>query len=196
MLILLKHDSDIAVSQTHPHRDSNLLSVVTTIISDPHVRLTLTIVSAVTLIAVFWLSCVERSSTASEGLRVQGDTVEVRTSLLVYEVFIVAFLTTIPLVPKHLSHRAYQLCFLGTLCSSLYSLYSQYGKPRAWNLKALQVYFQSIIASKDFIYFIYCLTFVTSHLCLKFALIPILCWSFERVAKFHRRNLSRSTLYR
>ncbi|KAG4911885.1 hypothetical protein JHK82_052474 [Glycine max] len=111
-------------------------------------------------------------------------------------VFVVAFLAAIPLVPKHLSHRAYRLCFLGTLCSSLYSLYSQYGKPRAWNLQALQVYFQSIVASKDFIYFIYCLTFVTSHLCLKFALIPILCWSFEHVAKFLRRNFSRSTLYR
>ncbi|RZB70920.1 hypothetical protein D0Y65_035738 [Glycine soja] len=111
-------------------------------------------------------------------------------------VFVVAFLAAIPLVPKHLSHRAYRLCFLGTLCSSLYSLYSQYGKPRAWNWQALQVYFQSIIASKDFLYFIYCLTFVTSHLCLKFALIPILCWSFEHVAKFLRRNFSRSTLYR
>ena len=40
-------------------------------------------------------------------------------------------------------------------------------KPRAWNLQALQVYFQTIIATKDFIYFIYCLTFVTSHHCLK-----------------------------
>ena len=28
------------------------------------------------------------------------------------------------------------------------------------------------------------------------ALIPILCWSFEHVAKFLRRNFSRSTLYR
>ncbi|KAK7381125.1 hypothetical protein VNO78_33650 [Psophocarpus tetragonolobus] len=111
-------------------------------------------------------------------------------------VFVVAFLAAIPLVPKHLSHRAYRLSFLGTTCSSLYSLYSQYGKPRAWNMQALQVYFQSIIASKDFIYFVYCLTFVTSHLCLKFALIPILCWSFEHVAKFLRRNFSRSTLYR
>lgn len=106
----------------------------------------------------------------------------------------------------------------------------QLQKPRAWNMQALQVYFQSIIASKDFIYFVYCLTFVTSHLCLKceyslvqshhtliclflkgyfpimpsitsfnyvaVALIPILCWSFEHVAKFLRRNFSRSTLYR
>ncbi|KAG2384382.1 uncharacterized protein HKW66_Vig0148540 [Vigna angularis] len=42
-------------------------------------------------------------------------------------VFVVGFLATIPLVPKHLSHRAYRLSFLGTTCSSLYSLYSQYG---------------------------------------------------------------------
>lgn len=111
-------------------------------------------------------------------------------------VFVVGFLATIPLVPKHLSHRAYRLSFLGTTCSSLYSLYSQYGKPRAWNMQALQVYFQSITASNDFIYFIFCLTFVTSHLCLKFALIPILCWSLEHVAKFLRRNFSRSMLYR
>lgn len=111
-------------------------------------------------------------------------------------VFVVAFLATFPLVPKHLSSRAYRLSFMGTTVSSLYSLYSQYGKPRAWNMQALQVYFQLIIASKDFIYFVYCLTFVTSHLCLKFALIPILCWSFEHVAKFLRRNFNRSTLYR
>jgi len=40
-------------------------------------------------------------------------------------------------------------------------------KPRAWNLQAVQMWFQSIIATKDFIYFIYSLMFVTSHLCLK-----------------------------
>ncbi|WVZ14100.1 hypothetical protein V8G54_011666 [Vigna mungo] len=117
-------------------------------------------------------------------------------SSLDIRVFVVGFLATIPLVPKHLSHRAYRLSFLGTTCSSLYSLYLQYGKPRAWNMQALQVYFQSITASNDFIYFIFCLTFVTSHLCLKFALIPILCWSLEHVAKFLRRNFSRSMLYR
>ncbi|KAJ8775038.1 hypothetical protein K2173_020042 [Erythroxylum novogranatense] len=111
-------------------------------------------------------------------------------------VFIVAVLAIIPLVPRNISNRAYRLSFMGTACSSLYSLYTLYGKPRAWNLQALQVYFQSIIAAKDFIYFIYCLTFVTSHLCLKFALIPILCRTLEQVAKFLRRNFSRSNLYR
>lgn len=111
-------------------------------------------------------------------------------------VFVVAMLAIFPLIPRNLSNRAYRLSFMGTACSSIYSLYSLYGKPRAWNMQALQVYFQSIIATKDFIYFIYCLSFVTSHLCLKFALIPILCRSVEHVAKFLRRNFSRSTLYR
>lgn len=111
-------------------------------------------------------------------------------------VFVVAVLAIFPLVPRNLSNRAYRLSFMGTACSSLYSLYTLYGRPQAWNLQAVQAYFQSIIATKDFIYFIYCLTFVTSHLCLKFALIPILCRSLEHVAKFLRRNFSRSTLYR
>ncbi|KAF5456989.1 hypothetical protein F2P56_021129 [Juglans regia] len=111
-------------------------------------------------------------------------------------VFVVAVLAIFPLVPRNLSQRAYRLSFMGTACSSLYLVYSLYGKPRAWNLQALQVYFQSIIATKDFIYFIYCLTFVTSNLCLKFALIPILCRSIEHVAKFLRHNFSRSSLYR
>ncbi|KAK2642128.1 hypothetical protein Ddye_023891 [Dipteronia dyeriana] len=111
-------------------------------------------------------------------------------------VLVVAVLAVFPLVPKSLSNRAYRLSFMGTACSSLYSLYSLYGKPRAWNMQALQVYLQSVIATKDFLYFIYCLTFVSSHLCLKFALIPILCRALEHVAKFLRRNFSRSTLYR
>ncbi|MBA0703852.1 hypothetical protein Golax_016146 [Gossypium laxum] len=111
-------------------------------------------------------------------------------------VLIVAVLAIFPLVPRSLSNRAYRLSFMGTACSSVYSLYALYGRPRAWTLQAVQVYFQSVIATKDFIYFIYCLTFVTSHLCLKFALIPILCRSLERIAKFLRHNFSRSTLYR
>ncbi|GMI74039.1 hypothetical protein like AT3G02420 [Hibiscus trionum] len=111
-------------------------------------------------------------------------------------IFIVAVLAIFPLVTKSLSNRAYLLSFTGTACSSLYSLYALYGLPRAWTMQAIQVHFQSILATKDFIYFIYCLTFVTSHLCLKFALIPILCRSLEHVAKFLRRNFNRSTLYR
>ncbi|KAG4165663.1 hypothetical protein ERO13_A13G091200v2 [Gossypium hirsutum] len=111
-------------------------------------------------------------------------------------VFIVAVLAIFPLVPKSLSKRAYRLSFMGTACSSVYSLYALYGRPRAWTLQVVQVYFQSVIATKHFIYFIYCLTFVTSHLCLNFALISILCRSLERIAKFLRHNFSRSALYR
>ncbi|CAA3026738.1 transmembrane 33 homolog [Olea europaea subsp. europaea] len=111
-------------------------------------------------------------------------------------VLVVAVLAIFPLVPKNLSNHAYRLSLMGTACSSLYSLYSIYGKPRAWNLQALQVWFQSVVVTKDFIYSIYCLTFVSSHLCLKFALIPILGRALEHVAKFLRRNFSRSTLYR
>ncbi|XP_056162568.1 uncharacterized protein LOC115662054 [Syzygium oleosum] len=79
-------------------------------------------------------------------------------------VFVVAVLAIFPFVPRNLSNRAYRLSFMGTACWSVYSLYSLYGKPRAWNMQALQVYFQTIIVTKDFIY---CLTFVTSHLNLK-----------------------------
>ncbi|KAK4426301.1 hypothetical protein Salat_1398600 [Sesamum alatum] len=111
-------------------------------------------------------------------------------------VFVVSVLAILPVVPQNISNRAYRLSFLGTACSSLYSLYSLYGKPRAWNLQAFQVWFQSVVVAKDFVSSIYCLTFVTSHLCLKFALIPIMCRALEHVTKFLRRNFSRSTLYR
>ncbi|CAN8260659.1 unnamed protein product [Cochlearia groenlandica] len=111
-------------------------------------------------------------------------------------VFVIAVLAVLPLVPKNLSSRAYRLSFMGTACSSLYSLYSLYGRPREWNMQGMQVYFRSIVGAKDFIYFIYCLTFVTSHLCLKFALIPILCRALVQVAKFLRRNFARSNIYR
>ncbi|XP_076888426.1 uncharacterized protein LOC143538856 isoform X2 [Bidens hawaiensis] len=111
-------------------------------------------------------------------------------------VLVVAVLAMFPLVPKSLSNRAYRLSFMGTACSSLYSLYSLYGKPRAWNMQEVQVWLQSVIATKDFIYFIYCLTFVTSNLRLTFALLPIVCRSLEHTAKFTRRNFGRSSLYR
>ncbi|KAJ4960298.1 hypothetical protein NE237_020208 [Protea cynaroides] len=111
-------------------------------------------------------------------------------------VFIVALLAIFPLTPRNLSNKAFRLSFMGTACSSLYSLYSLYGKPRTWNLQGLQVWFQSVIAAKDFISFLYCLMFVTSHLHLKFALIPVLCQALAHVAKFLRRNFGHSSLYR
>ncbi|KAM7267960.1 hypothetical protein ACFE04_010126 [Oxalis oulophora] len=111
-------------------------------------------------------------------------------------VFVVAVIAIFPLTPKSLSNRAFRLVFMGTASSSVYSLYSVYGKPRAWNLQALQVYFQSIIPTNDFMHFLYCTTFVTSPVCIKFALIPILCRAIEHVAKYLRRNFTHSNLYR
>ncbi|KAL8124759.1 hypothetical protein AgCh_012422 [Apium graveolens] len=111
-------------------------------------------------------------------------------------VFVVAVLAVFPLLPQNLSNRAYRLSLTGTACSTLYSLYSLYGKPRAWDLEAVRDWFYMILGTKDCIYFIYSLTFVTSQLSLKFALIPILCRAIEIVAKFLRRNFGRSSLYR
>ncbi|PWA99419.1 transmembrane protein 33 [Artemisia annua] len=115
---------------------------------------------------------------------------------MIMHVLVLTVLAMFPLLPKSLSNRAYRLSFMGTLCSSLYSLYSLYGKPRAWNLQALQVWLQSVVATKDFIYFIYCITFVSSNLLLRFALLPILCRTLEHSAKFVRRNFSQSSWYR
>ncbi|PKA63864.1 hypothetical protein AXF42_Ash004874 [Apostasia shenzhenica] len=111
-------------------------------------------------------------------------------------VLIVAFLGILPLVPRNLSNKAFRLSLLGTALSSFYSLYNLYGKPRAWNLQALQMWFLSIIVTKDFMHGIYCLTFVSSRMHFKFALIPVVCWAIERVAKFLRSNFSRSLFYR
>lgn len=111
-------------------------------------------------------------------------------------VLIVAVLAIIPLTPRNLSYKAYRLSFVGMLCSSVYSLYSLYGKPRTWNLQGMQVWLQSVVPTKDFISFLYCLTFVGSQAHLKFALIPVLCRALEHVARFLRRNFSRSSLYR
>ncbi|KAK6927987.1 TMEM33/Pom33 family [Dillenia turbinata] len=146
------------------------------------------------------------STTAQNPTSLRWDRQTIQFSINAW-VLIVAVLAIFPLLPKHLSHRGYRLSFMGTACSSLFSLYTLYGvtllcpichvsKPRAWNLQAVQTWFQSVIVTKDFIYFIYCLTFVTSHLYLRFALIPILCRALEHVAKFLRRNFSHSSLYR
>ncbi|CAA7408527.1 unnamed protein product [Spirodela intermedia] len=111
-------------------------------------------------------------------------------------VIILAALSVLPFVPRNLSNKAVRLSILGTACSSLYSLYSLYGKPRAWNLPAVQSWLQSVVGTKDFIYFIYCLTFVSSQAPFKFALIPVVCRSSDFVAKFLRRNFQHSSLYR
>lgn len=111
-------------------------------------------------------------------------------------ILVVAVLGVLPVVSRNLSNKAYRLSLLGTALSSFYSLYTRYGKPSAWNLSALQAWFQSVIVTKDFIQFIYCLTLVSSQTHFKFALIPVLCRSLDHVARFLRRNFTHSSIYR
>ncbi|KAK8916134.1 hypothetical protein KSP39_PZI022200 [Platanthera zijinensis] len=111
-------------------------------------------------------------------------------------VLIVALLGILPLVPRNLSYKAFRLSLLGTALRSFYSLYTLYGKPASWNLSAVQTWFQSIIATNDFIHFMYCLMLVSSRLHFRIALIPVMCWSVETVAKYLRRNFYRSLFYR
>ena len=111
-------------------------------------------------------------------------------------VLILAAVGVLPFIPRNLSNKTIRLSFLGSTCSSLYSLYTLYGKPRAWNLPVVQAWLQTVVGTKDFIYFIFCLTFVSSQAPFKFALIPVVCRSIENVAKFLRRNFQHSPVYR
>ncbi|KAI3976806.1 hypothetical protein MKX01_008664 [Papaver californicum] len=111
-------------------------------------------------------------------------------------VLVMALLATLPVILENLSHKAHRLSFMGCLFTSIYTLYSVHGKPRAWTLQAGQVWFQSVIETKDFMTFVHCLIFVRTRVHYKFALIPVLCRSLELVAKFLRRNFGRSTFYR
>ncbi|KAG0483212.1 hypothetical protein HPP92_011296 [Vanilla planifolia] len=133
------------------------------------------------------------SGWSSSSLRLDKQTIHFSVNAWV---LIVALLGIFPLVSTNLANKAFRLSLLGTSLSSLYSLHSLYGKPRAWNLPAVQSWFQSVIATKDFIHFIYCLMLVSSRVHFKFALIPVVCWAIEHVAKFLRNNFSRSLFYR
>ncbi|KAI3844925.1 hypothetical protein MKX03_019300 [Papaver bracteatum] len=111
-------------------------------------------------------------------------------------VLIVALVATLPVIPENLSQKAHRLSFTGCLVTSVYTIYAVYGKPRAWTLQAGQVWFQSVIQTKDFMTFVHCLIFIRTSVHYKFALIPVICRSLELVAKFLRRNFGRSIFYR
>ncbi|AQK88990.1 hypothetical protein ZEAMMB73_Zm00001d039182 [Zea mays] len=111
-------------------------------------------------------------------------------------ILVVAGLGMLPILPKHLADRACKLSLLGTILSSGYSLYSTYGKPRAWNMPAIQAWLQSILATKDFIHLMFSSMLFTSQLHLKIAALPVFCWALDHVARFLRRNFARSSFYR
>uniref|UniRef100_A0A0A8XWJ5 Uncharacterized protein n=1 Tax=Arundo donax TaxID=35708 RepID=A0A0A8XWJ5_ARUDO len=111
-------------------------------------------------------------------------------------VLVVASLGILPILPNHISSKAYRLSLLGTICSSTYSLYCTYGKPRAWNMAAIQPWLQSIIVAKDLVHLMFSLMMFTSNVHFKIALLPALCWALDHVARFLRHNFTRSSLYR
>ncbi|XP_044983501.1 uncharacterized protein LOC123450191 [Hordeum vulgare subsp. vulgare] len=111
-------------------------------------------------------------------------------------VLVVAGLGMLPILPKHLADRACKLSLLGTVLSSGYCLYSTYGKPRELNMPAIQSWLQSVLGVKDFIHLMFALLLVTSQLHLKIAALPVFCWALDHVARFLRRNFSRSSFYR
>jgi hypothetical protein len=47
--------------------------------------------------------------------------------IMTSQVLVVASLGMLPIVPNHISSKAYRLSLLGTICSSTYSLYCTYG---------------------------------------------------------------------
>uniref|UniRef100_A0ACD5VY78 Uncharacterized protein n=1 Tax=Avena sativa TaxID=4498 RepID=A0ACD5VY78_AVESA len=111
-------------------------------------------------------------------------------------VLVVSSLGILPILPKDIANKAYRLSLLGTICSSAYSLYCTYGKPRAWNMPAIQPWLQSIIVAKDFVHLMFSLMMFTSNVHFKIALLPVLCWALDHVARFLRRNFARSSFYR
>ncbi|KAJ6845436.1 uncharacterized protein M6B38_286935 [Iris pallida] len=133
------------------------------------------------------------AGTNSNSLRLDRRTIHFSVNAWI---LIVAVLGVLPLVSRNISNKAYRLSLLGTALSSFYSLYALYGKPRAWTIPAVQTWFQSVIATKDFIQLTYSLMLVSSQIHFKFALIPVLCRALDHVATFLRRNFTRSSFYR
>uniref|UniRef100_A0A0E0FPA8 Uncharacterized protein n=1 Tax=Oryza nivara TaxID=4536 RepID=A0A0E0FPA8_ORYNI len=129
----------------------------------------------------------------ANSLRLDGRTIHFSINAWV---LVVASLGILPILPKHIASKAYRLSLLGTICSSAYSLYVTYGKPRAWNMAAIQPWLQSIIVAKDFVHLMFSLMMFTSNVHYKIALLPVLCWALDHVARFLRRNFARSSLYR
>ncbi|KAJ1688246.1 hypothetical protein LUZ63_019636 [Rhynchospora breviuscula] len=134
-----------------------------------------------------------RSDTDNNQLRLQLQAIHFALNAWVLAV---AVLGIVPILTVHLSRKVYRLSLLGTIVSSLYSLYSLYGKPRVWTLPAIQTWLQYIAIAKDFIHLMFCLILITSQAHFRIALIPVLCWSVDHVSRFLRHNFTHSSLYR
>eukprot|EP00249_Psilotum_nudum_P011079 c22955_g1_i1 orf=720-1724(-) len=111
-------------------------------------------------------------------------------------VVVMSTMAFFPFVPHALSDRLYRFSFLGTVMSCGHSIYLQHGRPQTWNLQAIQVWLQSLVAGKDFLYLLFSLVFISAFVPIKFAVIPVICRSLEYVARYLRRNFSGAQLYR
>ncbi|KAL5221892.1 hypothetical protein ABZP36_026605 [Zizania latifolia] len=96
----------------------------------------------------------------ANSLRLDGRTIHFAINAWV---LVVVSLGILPVLPKHIASKAYRLSLLGTICSSAYSLYCTYGKPRAWNMATFQPWLQSIIVAKDFVHLMFSLMMFTSN---------------------------------
>ncbi|KAG8069115.1 hypothetical protein GUJ93_ZPchr0005g15779 [Zizania palustris] len=134
-----------------------------------------------------------QTNSAATPLRFDGRTIHFSINAWV---LVVAGLGMLPILPKHLADRACKLSLLGTIFSSAYSLYITYGKPRAWNMPAVQGWLQSVVGTKDFIHLMFSLMLFTSQLHLKIAALPVFCWALDHVSRFLRRNFTHSSFYR
>uniref|UniRef100_A0A0D9YBF9 Uncharacterized protein n=2 Tax=Oryza glumipatula TaxID=40148 RepID=A0A0D9YBF9_9ORYZ len=111
----------------------------------------------------------------ANSLRLDGRTIHFSINAWV---LVVASLGILPILPKHIASKAYRLSLLGTICSSAYSLYVTYGKPRAWNMAAIQPWLQSIIVAKDFVHLMFSLMMFTSNL------LFFLCFAGHLIMKY------------
>lgn len=111
-------------------------------------------------------------------------------------VIIMAAFAILPFMPPALIAKLYRSGFLVSIISSGHSIYSQYGRPRALNLQAIQPWLQSVVAGKDFLYLFFSIIFISTLTPIKFAMIPIVCQSLLKAAQLLKRKYSNSGIYR
>jgi len=99
-------------------------------------------------------------------------------------------------VSSKFANKACRLTLLGTACSSLHSLCTRYGKPRTWDIRFVYAWILSIIRTKDFMYFLYCLVFTPFKMSFKVSMVPLICRALVYDTKFLRYNFSSCSLYR
>ncbi|KMZ59439.1 hypothetical protein ZOSMA_68G00260 [Zostera marina] len=119
------------------------------------------------------------------------------SQIFIFALIISILLCVIPRVPTNIANVAYRLSFLLNASSSLYFMHIFHNMTKAWSLTAIQERFPSIVATKNFSSFAYCLVFLPFPAKFKFALLPLFFREIEHISvKSPSTNLVRSSLYR